>query len=120
MTLIVPRSDKAAAAGLSVWIDKGDNRRLILLRGRLCFDTVGVLEDHVDLVVCQWCDEVVVDLNHLDRLDSVGAQVLAGLGHYVSARGGSFTVHGAVGAVERLLADAEIRLASQPTGVSRS
>jgi anti-anti-sigma regulatory factor len=110
MTLIAPRSERTAG-GLSVWIDQGDNRCLILLRGRLCSDTVGVLESHVDLGVCQWCDEVAVDLSRLDRLDGVGAQVLAGLGHYVTARGGSFTVQGAVGAVERLLADAEIHLA---------
>jgi anti-anti-sigma regulatory factor len=35
---------------------------------------------------------VVVDLRSLSRLDAVGANVLVGLYHYVTARGGTFRV----------------------------
>lgn len=112
MTLIAPRSDAPSSGGLSVWVDQSDNRCLLLLRGRLCVDTVGMLESHVDLVVCQWCDRVTVDVRRLERLDTVGARVLAGFGHYVAARGGRFEVEGAEGAVARLLEEAESDLSA--------
>jgi anti-anti-sigma regulatory factor len=38
------------------------------------------------------CQDVVVDLRSVVRLDAVGANVLLGLYHYVIARGGTFGV----------------------------
>ncbi|HET6963648.1 MAG TPA: STAS domain-containing protein [Acidimicrobiales bacterium] len=76
--------------GLAIWTDQSSSRCVLRLRGRLCFDTVAVLDLHVDRLGCRWCDEVVVDVGSLAHLDRVGARLLVGLRHYVAARGGRF------------------------------
>jgi anti-anti-sigma factor len=65
--------------------------RLVLL-GELCDITSPALEAQVDQLGCMPCQDVVVDLRSVVRLDAVGANVLLGLYHYVTARGGTFGV----------------------------
>jgi anti-anti-sigma factor len=64
----------------------------LVLHGDLCGATLTVLEAQVDQLGCMPCHDVVVDLGSLARLDSVGANVLLGLSHYVTARGGVFRI----------------------------
>jgi anti-anti-sigma regulatory factor len=67
----------------------------LVLRGDLCDTTLAALGAQVDQLGCMPCQDVVVDIRWLNRLDTVGANVLLGLSHYVAARGGSFRVTGA-------------------------
>jgi anti-anti-sigma regulatory factor len=64
----------------------------LVLRGELCDITLAALEAQVDQLGCMPCQDVVVDLRSVVRLDAVGANVLLGLYHYVIARGGTFGV----------------------------
>ncbi len=128
MTLLLPGSESPAepsASGgaetpvtatggptgdLAIWTDQTANRCTLRLRGRLCADTVGILDRHVDRLGCRWCDEVVVDLETLLRIDPVGARLLVGFGHYVATRGGRFRVRNASPRVEQMLEVAEAEL----------
>jgi anti-anti-sigma factor len=64
----------------------------LVLRGDLCDTTLATLEAQVDRLGCMPCQDVIVDLRWLNNLDTVGANVLLGMSHYVAARGGSFRV----------------------------
>jgi anti-anti-sigma regulatory factor len=88
---------------LSVWTDQSANRCVLRLRGRLCADTVSLLDRHVDRLGCRWCDRVTVDLRRLDHLDPVGAKLLVGLGHYVVGRGGQFDLEGVPAAMDPVI-----------------
>lgn len=113
MAVVAPGSDSSASgglpsasdptsmtasslgSGLAIWTDQGPNRCVLHLRGRLCADTVRLLDGHVDRLGCRWSDEVVVDLRSLAGIDDVGARLLVGLSHYVAGRGGRFHIEGA-------------------------
>ena len=97
---------------LSIWTDQNQHRCVLRLRGRLCADTVRLLDTHVDLLGCQALYEVVLDLSGVDRMDQVGARVVVGLGHYVAGRGGRFSVAGATPAVRSRIAAAEVELST--------
>ena len=99
-------------SGLAIWTDQSRNRLTLRLRGRLCSDTVRLLDTHVDLIGCHSCDEVILDLHALDTMDEVGARLVVGLGHYVAGRGGRFALEGAVAAISSMIARAEVDLAS--------
>ena len=100
-------------AGLAIWTDQSRNCVTLRLRGRLCVDTVRLLDTHVDLIGCQHsCDEVVLDLRHLEGMDEVGARLVVGFGHYVAGRGGRFTVEGAATTIGSMIARAEVELSS--------
>jgi anti-anti-sigma factor len=75
----------------------------LVLRGDLCDTTLATLEAQVDKLGCMPCQDVVVDLRWLNSLDTVGANVLLGISHYVAARGGSFRVTEARGEVAAIL-----------------
>lgn len=100
----------ARGGDLAIWTDQSANRCTLRLRGRLCADTVAILDRHVDRLGCRWCDEVVVDLDTLLRIDPVGARLLVGLGHYVAGRGGRFHVRNASPRVEEMLEAAEAEI----------
>lgn len=68
---------------------------LLSLEGDLHAGTVGVLESEFDRLGRTACARVVLDVSALVRIDRTGARVLAGLGHYVQARGGHLSVLGA-------------------------
>lgn len=95
---------------LAIWTDQSANRCVLRLRGRLCADTVGLVDGHVDRLGCRWCDEVVVDLRSVVVMDEVGARLLVGLSHYVAARGGRFEVQSESAEAAALLAAAEVEL----------
>lgn len=95
---------------LAVWTDQSSNRCVLNLRGRLCRDTVSLLDRHVDRLGCRWCDEVVVDLRSLELIDEVGARLLVGLGHYVGGRGGTFRIQGARADIGVVIDAAEVDL----------
>lgn len=128
MTVAMPGSDSPAGSGprfglrahqtgisdprtaLAIWTDQKQNRCVLRLRGRLCSDTVRLLDRHVDLLGCQSCDEVVLDLSGVDVMDQVGARVVVGLGHYMAGREGRFQVSGATPAVRSMIAAAEVEI----------
>lgn len=95
---------------LAIWTDQSANRCILHLRGRLCAQTVSVLDRHVDRLGCRWCDEVVVDLAGLILMDLVGAGLLVGFGHYVAGRGGRFEIRGAGEEISALIRAAEEQL----------
>jgi anti-anti-sigma factor len=78
---------------------------VLALRGELHAGSVGVLEAQFDVLGRTPCRRVVVDLNEVTSVDTVGARVLTGLGHYVHARGGTLTVIGTSPFVPSLAAD---------------
>jgi anti-anti-sigma factor len=117
MTLIAPESgqspqDGSEGAGLSVWTHQHSDRCLLRLRGRLAADTVPLMDRHMDLLLCSWCEEVEIDLHGITEMDRVGARLLAGFAHYVRARGGRFSTCGASPRVDRMIGAAEIELSS--------
>jgi anti-anti-sigma factor len=77
---------------LSVELKASSTTCRLVLRGELCDTSLAALEAQVDQLGCMPCQDVVVDLRSLVRLDAVGANVLLGLYHYVMARGGTFRV----------------------------
>ena len=82
----------------------GDGRSCTLtLVGALCASSIAALDAQVDQLGSVCCDDVVVDLAGLFFIDHVGTNVLVGLQHYVSGRGGRLTIVGAVGQVALLL-----------------
>lgn len=103
-------ADSRPGNELAVWTDQSANRCILKLRGRLCADTVAVLDRHVDRLGCRWCDEVVVDLVGLVLMDLVGARLLVGFGHYVAGRGGRFEIRGAGEEISTLIRAAEEQL----------
>lgn len=117
MTLIAPESgqssqDGSGGAGLSVWTHQESDRCVLRLRGRLAADTVPLMDRHMDLLLCSWCEEVEMDLQGVTEMDRVGARLLAGFAHYVRARGGRFSTCGASSEVGRMIRAAEVELAS--------
>lgn len=108
----LPGGDSSHAGGLAVWTEQSTDRCVLRLRGRLDAGTVPELDRHVDRLGCRWCEEVVVDLSRLDTMDSVGARLLVGFGHYAAGRGGRFEVVGASREVAALIAAAEVELSS--------
>lgn len=99
-------------AALSIWTDQSQHRCVLRLEGRLCAETVRLLDSHVDLLGCQSCDEVVLDMSHVEMLDQVGARLVVGLGHYVAGRDGRFSLSGATRAAQSMIDAAEIELSS--------
>jgi anti-anti-sigma factor len=71
----------------------------LILSGALRGTSIAALEAQVDQLGATCCDQVVVDVSGLTEVDSVGASVLIGLSHYVTARGGELRIVGATGLV---------------------
>ncbi len=103
---------ESGGSGLAIWTDQSHNCLTLRLRGRLCSDTVRLLDTHVDLIGCHSCDEVVLDLHDLQAIDEVGARLIVGFSHYVAGRGGRFAVEGAVASITSMISRAEVELAS--------
>jgi anti-anti-sigma factor len=80
------------APSLQVELRTSGSSCRLTLRGDLCQSSVAALQAQVDQLGCLPCEEVVVDLRSLAALDAVGANLLLGLYHYVTARGGAFRV----------------------------
>ena len=106
------RTGPTDRAGLAIWTDQSNDRCILRLRGRLCTDTVRLLDTHVDLLGSQSVDEVVMDLHGVDGMDQVGARLIVGFGHYVAGRGGRFRMEGAVPEIRSMIARAEVELSS--------
>jgi len=96
--------------GLTVWTDQDAERCVFRLKGSLNAETVSLLNHHIDLLGRRSCEQVVVDLAGLEKLDTVGARLIVGLAHYVSGRGGTLSVQGTTPYMETLLADARLEL----------
>lgn len=103
-------SPGSSKGGLAIWTDQSHNCCTLRLTGRLCADTVRLLDSHVDLLGRRTCDEVVIDLHGVELMDQVGARLIVGFGHYVAARGGRFSVDGAAPAIRALIDQAEIEV----------
>jgi anti-anti-sigma factor len=78
-----------AVPSLQVQLESTGTRCLLLLRGHLCGSSIAALEAQVDQLGCMPCEEVIVDMQYLTRMDPVGANVILGLYHYVVGRGGA-------------------------------
>jgi anti-anti-sigma factor len=88
---------------LSVELQTTGTACRLVLRGDLCNTSLAALEAQVDQLGAMSCQDVIVDLRSLVRLDAVGANVLLGLYYYVIARGGAFHVTEAPDEVEATL-----------------
>jgi anti-anti-sigma factor len=75
----------------------------LLISGALCGNSIAALDAQVDQLGATPCEMVVVDLQHLSSIDDRGARVLAGLRHYVEARGGIYRIVGACSQVQRVI-----------------
>jgi len=75
----------------------------LVLCGALCTSSIGVLEVQVDQLGRLPCDDVVVDVQGLETIDAIGANVLLGLYHYVQGRGGRLRVTGATDQIALML-----------------
>jgi anti-anti-sigma regulatory factor len=96
-----------------VWTELTTNRCVLRLRGRLCADTVALLNGHIDRLGCRSCDDVVLDISRLDVIDRVGARLIVGLTHYVAGRGGRLSVEGAAASAAGLIASAELEMGAR-------
>jgi anti-anti-sigma factor len=97
----VPEDD--AAPWLGVELHSHGRTCTLTLRGELRATSLAALEAQVDQLGCVPCDDVVVDVHQLAALDSVGANVLLGLHHYVDGRGGHLRIIGATAAIASAL-----------------
>jgi anti-anti-sigma regulatory factor len=73
-----------------------DSCRLILV-GALCGTSIVALQAQIDQMGTMSCEDVVVDVSKLTKLDRRGEGVLFGLYHYVAARGGQLRFVGTPG-----------------------
>ena len=111
VTALLPGGDTPAPAPgtapapptLQVELDVQGPRCLLMVRGELCGGSLSALAAQVDRLGCLPCEQVVVDLRRVTRLDQAGAKVILGLYYYVLGRGGALRVTGMVGPVEDTL-----------------
>jgi anti-anti-sigma factor len=87
---------------------------VLTITGELNRTSIAALEMQIDQIGCSECDDVVLDVAGLRRLDPIGTSVLIGMGHYVRALGGRLTVTGASGQVGETLATARLALGQAP------
>lgn len=87
---------------------------VLTITGELNRTSIAALEMQIDQIGCSECDDVVLDVAGLRRLDPIGASVLIGMGHYVRALGGRLTVTGASGQVAETLATTRLALGQAP------
>jgi anti-anti-sigma factor len=97
---------EVAPAPLSVSTERSAEILRVELSGELSAATIKALERHIELLACCENRMVIVDLARLTYLDSTGARVLVGLGHYVRGGGGRCTLVGAARPMRELLAEA--------------
>jgi anti-anti-sigma factor len=90
----------------------------LVLHGELCDTSIAALEAQVDQLGCIPCDDVIVDVRELAALDSVGANVLLGLHHYVDGRGGHLRVMGATGEIATILHQYALEYAEADEGLT--
>jgi anti-anti-sigma factor len=79
---------------LEVELDVQGPTCVLTLRGELCDGSLAALASQVDQLGCMPCEQVVVDVRQVTRLDQAGAKVILGLYYYVLGRGGVLRVSG--------------------------
>jgi anti-anti-sigma factor len=93
------------APTLEVELDVQGPTCRLTLRGELCGGSLAALAAQVDRLGCLPCEQVVVDMRQVTRLDQAGAKVILGLYYYVLGRGGTLRATGMTGeALETLRA----------------
>jgi anti-anti-sigma factor len=92
-----------AAPTLQVELEVHGPTCLLTLRGELCGGSLAALAAQVDQLGCLPCEQVIVDLRRVTRLDQAGAKIILGLYHYVLGRGGALRVIGMAGQVAETL-----------------
>ena len=101
-----------------------DGARLVLrVTGTLDAVSVPTLSAQFDQVQCTPCPEILLDLSEIAVLDSVGCNAIAGLCHYISARGDRITIRCRSAAIRGLLGSIGLRrhleaVASDPDGTA--
>ncbi len=111
MTAFLPGGDTPAPAPgtapaaptMQVELDVQGPSCLLTVRGELCGGSLAALAGQVDRLGCLPCEQVVVDLCRVTRLDQAGAKVILGLYYYVLGRGGALRVTGMAGPVAETL-----------------
>ncbi|MCU1494719.1 MAG: hypothetical protein JWO62_2483 [Acidimicrobiaceae bacterium] len=104
---VAPVGDGASAVQLlTITLDDFETVCVLKLRGVLRDTSIAALEAQIDQLACTRCDSVVVDLDELTAIDTVGINVLTGLGHYVRGLGGHLELIGARGQVAEVIEDA--------------
>jgi anti-anti-sigma regulatory factor len=82
--------------------------------GALRGSSIGVLEAQVDQLGRTPCEEVVLDLRHLEHLDHVGAKGLVGFTYYLKGRGVRYRFFGPSSEVVALIASVELASTNPP------
>jgi anti-anti-sigma factor len=73
------------------------------IRGALDAGSLPALSAQLDQLQCTPCQEVLLDVAAVTVLDHTGCNAIAGLAHYVSARGGRLIIRCGPGAIRGLL-----------------
>jgi anti-anti-sigma factor len=97
------RESNIAEPSIRVGIENHGPTCRISISGVLSGTSIAALEAQIDQLGCLPCEQVLIDVSHLVAIDSVGANVLLGLRHYIDGRGGRLRIVGASGQVATLL-----------------
>lgn len=73
------------------------------VKGTLDASTLPALSAQLDQLQCTPCDNTILDLQAVEVLDHVACNAIAGLSHYVAARGGDLVIRCVPGAIRGIL-----------------
>jgi anti-anti-sigma regulatory factor len=103
---------------LSVELQDIDGSCRLLLEGALCGTSIAALQAQIDQIGTMSCEDVVVDVSKLTKLDRRGEGVLFGLYHYVVGRGGKLRFVGAKGWLATAIRQGLVSTPGSSEGVS--
>jgi len=95
--------EPSPAALCEVTLTTTEGGLLLAIRGALDASSMPALAVQIDQLQCTPCEKAVLDLCKVDVADHVGLNAIAGLAHYVAARGGRLVIRCSPGAIRGLL-----------------
>jgi anti-anti-sigma factor len=91
------------AARCEVSLRGTEHGLLLEVSGSLDASCMPALSAQLDQLQCSPCEEAILDVTNVSVVDHVGLNAIAGLAHYVAARGGRFVIRCSPGAIRGLL-----------------
>jgi len=91
------------AALCKVTLRTSEHGLVLEVQGSLDGSCMPALSAQFDQLQCTPCEEAILDMTRVSVVDHVGLNAIAGLAHYVAARGGRFLIRCAPGAIRGLL-----------------
>lgn len=82
-----------------VTLSHKDGVLVLSVRGCLVASSMPALSAQIDQLQCSPCEQTEIDIRAVEVIDHVGLNALAGLAHYISARGGRLVIGCCPGAI---------------------